>query len=481
MQIERNRLTGVLQKDLDRADRIRLEVGASTDQMDTHVDRLPQSGDVRLAPLPGQRHGDHGHQLDIEDSLELPGDPQSDIEVLHTDRTADVQMAPHRGGATQQEPIEFLPDPLRHTFGIEPAGRLGLHPCLDSPSEVAGGVRGDLCRQCLVEMGLGLREGREEQSPADVHTWRLDSRGIDVVGDHHARVHEQVDSATVDHTVRDHPTLIHDAMVGVSDVPVATVPSVSRRFDDLSGPEVGDRITERSIILLPIGAVEQHGPHLPMSVDHVIAEEVATAVTDRVGDELDIWQLPTLSMSKSNEHAWSAGTIWLSSETLMSVLLDIGRAVATTASQRLVLLNGHGGNTTLLNTALREIRLATGLRTFLMHPSLPPAYGGTSTEDELGMGIHGGLNETSVFMHLRPDLVDLSKAARRVPEALASNRHVRFGGSVSFGWLSNDFHPDGYIGDPTGADPEMGRQLFEKAVESLCEAMREISTFDFGR
>ncbi|MEL0075672.1 MAG: creatininase family protein, partial [Ilumatobacter sp.] len=226
---------------------------------------------------------------------------------------------------------------------------------------------------------------------------------------------------------------------------------MSRRFDDLSGPEVGDRITERSIILLPIGAVEQHGPHLPMSVDHVIAEEVATAVTDRVGDELDIWQLPTLSISKSNEHAWSAGTIWLSSETLMSVLLDIGRAVATTASQRLVLLNGHGGNTTLLNTALREIRLATGLRTFLMHPSLPPAYGGTSTEDELGMGIHGGLNETSVFMHLRPDLVDLSKAARRVPEALASNRHVRFGGSVSFGWLSNDFHPDGYIGDPTGA------------------------------
>lgn len=328
---------------------------------------------------------------------------------------------------------------------------------------------------------MGLREGREEQSPADVHTWSVDSRRIDVVGDHHARVHEQVDSATVDHTVRDHQTLIHKAMVGVSDVPVATVPSVSRRFDDLSGPEVGDRITERSIILLPIGAVEQHGPHLPMSVDHVIAEEVATAVTDRVGDELDIWQLPTLSMSKSNEHAWSAGTIWLSSETLMSVLLDIGRAVATTASQRLVFLNGHGGNTTLLNTALREIRLATGLRTFLMHPSLPPAYGGTSTEDELGMGIHGGLNETSVFMHLRPDLVDLSKAARRVPEALASNRHVRFGGSVSFGWLSNDFHPDGYIGDPTGADPEMGRQLFEKAVESLCEAMREISTFDFGR
>ncbi|MGA0915045.1 MAG: creatininase family protein [Ilumatobacteraceae bacterium] len=256
---------------------------------------------------------------------------------------------------------------------------------------------------------------------------------------------------------------------------------MSRRFDELSGPQVHERISERSTIVLPIGAVEQHGPHLPMSVDHVIAEEVATAVVDRVGDELDLWLLPTLSVSKSNEHAWAAGTIWLSSDTLMGVLADFGRAIATTRAERFVLLNGHGGNTTLLNTALREIRLATGLRTFLVHPSLPPAYGGTSTEDELGMGIHGGLNETSVFMHLRPDLVNLSLASRRVPEALADNRHVKFGGSVSFGWLSNDFHPDGYIGDPTGATAELGRRLFEGAVASICEAMAEIATFDFGR
>ena len=67
------------------------------------------------------------------------------------------------------------------------------------------------------------------------------------------------------------------------------------------------------------------------------------------------------------------------------------------------------------------------------------------------MGIHGGLNETSVFMHLRPDLVDLSRAERKVPEALADNEHVKFGGSVAFGWLSNDFDDAGYIGDPTGA------------------------------
>ena len=95
------------------------------------------------------------------------------------------------------------------------------------------------------------------------------------------------------------------------------------------------------------------------------------------------------------------------------------------------------------------------------------------------MGIHGGRDETSVFMFLRPDLVDLSKADRRVPEKLAKNKHVKFGGSVSFGWLSNDFHEDGYIGDPRGASPELGERLFSTAVESLCEALSEIKSFRF--
>ncbi|MDJ0767286.1 MAG: creatininase family protein [Ilumatobacter sp.] len=256
---------------------------------------------------------------------------------------------------------------------------------------------------------------------------------------------------------------------------------MSRRYEDLTGPQVAEVIGPESILLLPVGAVEQHGPHLPMSVDHVIAHETATAVVERVGDELDVWQLPTLSVSKSNEHAWAAGTLWLRAETLLAVLRDLGRCLATTGAERLVLLNGHGGNTTLLNTALRELRLEFGFKTFLVHPSVPPAYGGTSTESELGMGIHGGLHETSVFMHLRPDQVDLSAVERKVPEALAQNRFVKFGGSVMFGWLSNDFDPEGYIGDPTGATAELGQELFEANVAHLCEQLAEIKTFDFGR
>jgi creatinine amidohydrolase len=188
-----------------------------------------------------------------------------------------------------------------------------------------------------------------------------------------------------------------------------------------------------------------------------------------------------MSISKSNEHAWSPGTLWFSAETMLAMLRDLGRCLATTGAERLVFLNGHGGNTTLLATALRELRVELGFKTFLIHPSVPPAYGGTAPAEELGMGIHGGLNETSVFMHLRPDQVDLSAARRKVPEALADNEFVRFGGSVMFGWLSNDFDDEGYIGDPTGANAELGKQLFEANVQHLAAQLGEIKTFDFGR
>ncbi|MGB8861794.1 MAG: creatininase family protein [Ilumatobacteraceae bacterium] len=254
-----------------------------------------------------------------------------------------------------------------------------------------------------------------------------------------------------------------------------------RYFPDLTGPQVAQRLTDRSILVQPLGAIEQHGPHLPLSTDSVVATAVAEAAVAEVGEELDVWLLPTLEYTKSNEHAWSAGTVWLSATTLLAVLDDIGRCIATTPAKRLVFLNGHGGNSALLNVANRELRLAHGLMTFLAHPGVPADQGGSSPADELGMGVHGGTEETSIMLHLAPHLVDVGLAERRVPEVIALNQYVRFGGRVSFGWMSNDFYPDGYIGDPTAATAELGRQLFEGAVRGFGEALREISSFNFGR
>lgn len=259
------------------------------------------------------------------------------------------------------------------------------------------------------------------------------------------------------------------------------VPAPYRDFTALRWTEIADRLSERSIIVLPLGAIEQHGPHLPLNTDAVIAETVARATVAERGDELDVWILPTLSFTKSNEHAHFPGTVWLSADTLLSVLDDIGRCVAMLPARRLVFFNGHGGNSALVNVANREIRLKHGLMTFLTHPGLPPDQGGTSPANESGMGIHGGTNETSLMLHLRPELVAMDQARRNVPERLADNTHVRFGGRVTFGWLSSDFGADGLIGDPTVATAELGKELFEGSVRAFGDALAEIAVFDFGR
>jgi creatinine amidohydrolase len=253
----------------------------------------------------------------------------------------------------------------------------------------------------------------------------------------------------------------------------------SRLLADLRAPQIAEKITERSVIIQPLGAIEQHGPHLPFGTDWFVVDAVANATVQEYGDAHDLWLLPSLAYTKSNEHAWSSGTVWLSATTMLAALSDIARSVSTLPAKRLVFLNGHGGNSALLNVACREIRLELGLLTFLMHPHVPADHGGTSDPGELGMGIHGGRGETSMMLHVRPDLVDMSVATRNIPVDLAGNRYVKFGGSTSFGWLSNDFGPDGHLGDPTGATAEHGKQQFERAIEVLGEALGEVSRFAF--
>ena len=252
----------------------------------------------------------------------------------------------------------------------------------------------------------------------------------------------------------------------------------TRRLAELRAPEIATRLSERSIVVQPLGAVEQHGPHLPFNTDLVVASDVADAVVDEYGDELDLWLLPPLAYTKSNEHAWSSGTFWLSAATLTAVLFDIARCVAMTPARRLAFLNGHGGNSALLQVAARDIRLETGLRTFTLHPALPADHGGDSPADELGMGVHGGLEETSLMLHLRPELVDMSKADRWVPEHLAEYQHVRFGGTVSFGWTSDEFGPSGVIGDARGATAAHGEERTKAMVAYLGEAFAEVARFD---
>ena len=289
---------------------------------------------------------------------------------------------------------------------------------------------------------------------------------------------------------------------------------MTRRLHELRGPDVVPALGPHSVLVQPVGAIEQHGPHLPLSTDLLIAETLCERVVAERGDELDLWLLPPLAYTKSDEHAWSPGTVWLSATTMLAVLDDLGRSLAGLPTKRLAFVNGHGGNSALLAVANRELRRHHGLMTFLLHPRQPPATtpaarvggtdgptdaaagGGDTTDaragtggspggadaavvDELGMGIHGGRDETSMVLHLRPDLVDMSLAVRAVPEGIADRAHVRFGGDVAFGWCSDDLSPPGAVGDPTLASADLGRELVDGAVSSLGDALGEVATFAF--
>jgi creatinine amidohydrolase len=260
--------------------------------------------------------------------------------------------------------------------------------------------------------------------------------------------------------------------------------SPTRRWADLSGPALVAATSERSIAVVPIGAIEHHGPHLPLRTDALIAESIAAAAVDRVDAEgLDAWLLPTVSYGKSDEHYWAPGTLWVEGTTLLEQLVEIGRAVATTPVRTLVFVNGHGGNVMLLGWANREIRRRFGLRTF----SMPAGVGGRVGDgvdgrpDERGQGIHAGFGETSLMMHLAPELVADELPPPNVPAHIAGLRHIGFNSKpVMFGWTSDDFGPSGVIGDPTGANAAYGAVMFDAGVQFVAEALHEIDGFVYG-
>ena len=255
---------------------------------------------------------------------------------------------------------------------------------------------------------------------------------------------------------------------------------MSRALAELSGPAVAARMDAGSIVVVPTGAIEHHGPHLPLVTDQLIAEAIGSAAVSAAAEAgLDVWRLPTLAYTKSDEHSWAPGTVWLDWDTMYRTCLEIGRAVSRMGAGSVVFANGHGGNTALLQVVLREIRKQHGLRTFAM-PTLSATRPGPDGEglDEHGLGIHGGAAETSVVMHLRPDLVDLTLAERWVPEHLAEFELIGFNARpVSFGWLSNDFGTPGVVGDPTQANPAYGAQLFDASVAQAVASLQEIARF----
>ena len=251
--------------------------------------------------------------------------------------------------------------------------------------------------------------------------------------------------------------------------------STVREVASRSTRQLADALTDDSLLLLPVGAIEQHGDHLPVDTDTRLVTHLVRRVVEEAGDELDLWLLPPLSVGRSVEHHGTTGTLSLTTTTLLAVLDDLGASIATWPANKLLLVNGHGGNTPVLETAIRDLRLHHDLLTFLLRPMARLAVPDGLAD---GLDLHAGAVETSLMLAVAPETVQLDLARADGPPNTDAG-HARLGGTVGVGWLMDDVSGSGVVGDPTRADADAGAAMLDAAVALLCEQLTEISAFTF--
>ena len=239
--------------------------------------------------------------------------------------------------------------------------------------------------------------------------------------------------------------------------------AASRLLAALTSEECGRLISETSILCLPLGAIEQHGPHLPLNTDVVVAEGLTRAIVKRFGDELDLWQLPAVPIGLSHEHDWAPGTLSLSITGFVTHLRELaGTLTRALPARNLMIINGHGGNRGVLENLLHEFKGDFGLNACVIHPfDLAKVDRSFAVPD-----VHGGRQETSVMLALAPDLVRRGLAAGfdRKHDAI---RALIFDRGTSWPWRTDDprLARDGVIGDAAAASAELGAAIIESIVE----------------
>jgi len=248
----------------------------------------------------------------------------------------------------------------------------------------------------------------------------------------------------------------------------------SRLIGELTYQDVAKSLTATSILCLPLGSMEQHGPHLPLDTDLVIAEAFTKVIVAKHGDAFDLWQLPALPFGLSREHEWAPGTISLSVGGMTALLHDLGKEIARSLpSKNLVIINGHGGNRGILDALAHELRGDFGLNLCALHTG---ALMGPVAETGVPE-IHGGKDETSVMLAVAPELVRREKFAElKSPPDDKAVRTTILDPGVSWPWSSGDkrLSDQGMIGDLTGASAEHGQAIIARVVDAAGAALKQL-------
>lgn len=254
----------------------------------------------------------------------------------------------------------------------------------------------------------------------------------------------------------------------------------TRRWQDLPWTAFPS-LPADTVAVLPVAATEQHGPHLPVSVDRTINEGVVARALELLPDALPVLVLPTQAVGLSVEHIRFPGTLTLSAETLIALWTEIGESVARAGIRKLVLLNSHGGQPQVVDIVCRRLRARAGMFAVACMWSRLGKPDGLVGATEARHGIHGGFVETSMMLHLAPDRVDMAKAQDFRSRWIARENEYSVlvpEGAVGFGWEAQDLHPAGALGDASIATAEAGAQFVEHAAARLATLLREVHGLD---
>ncbi len=256
------------------------------------------------------------------------------------------------------------------------------------------------------------------------------------------------------------------------------MPYKSRFWADYTAREFAQLRCEELIAVLPVAAIEQHGPHLPVSVDTTIINGVIAAALPHIGAEIGALFLPTQQVGKSNEHARFPGTLSLSAGTLVANWMEIGACVAASGVRKLVLFNSHGGQVSVMDIVARDLRARHDMMVFACNWYGLGLPDGLISEHEMRFGIHAGELETAMMLSLTPQLVDMrlaenfvsSSEARAAQFALLGN-----GQAAKLGWQMQDLNPKGAAGNALAATAATGRAALDFVGRRFAALLAEIA------